>query len=429
MEILQKVPEQVYFYKLRVEDPSWDYRGESTKSYTQGFHSYPAMMIPQVAGRLIEKYSKEGDFILDPFCGSGSVLVEARIAWRYSWGIDLNPLAVLIARVKTTPINPSILYKEYCSLVERILEMDDHEAHTPQFFNIDFWFKDSVIKSLARIKTAIDSIEQNEAREFFQVTFSEVVRLSSNSRTGEFKLYRYPASKLKNHNPDPLQLFAEKVKANIQAMERFYEVCPVDIWSKVIQADATKPIEAIVPGSVNLIATSPPYGDSRTTVAYGQFSRLSSQWLGLVPEKALDLDRELLGGKVNAKDSTRLSSPTLDIAIGYVSRKDAARARQVQAFYVDLYRCLRNMAHYLKVGGYACIVIGNRRVKGMQLPTDIIICEIAQDFALVPQQIIIRNIPNKTMPLRNSPTNVRGVIEETMHKEYIVIFKKVSLSG
>ena len=94
MEILQKASEQVYFYKLRVEDSSWDYRGESTKSLTHGFHSYPAMMIPQVARRLIEKYSKEGDILLDPFCGSGSVLVEARLARRYSWGIDLNPLAI-----------------------------------------------------------------------------------------------------------------------------------------------------------------------------------------------------------------------------------------------------------------------------------------------------------------------------------------------
>lgn len=52
MEISQKAPEQVYFYKLRVEDSTWDYRGESTKSYTQGFHSYPAMMIPQVFMRV-----------------------------------------------------------------------------------------------------------------------------------------------------------------------------------------------------------------------------------------------------------------------------------------------------------------------------------------------------------------------------------------
>jgi len=424
MEISQKVPEQVYFYKLRVEDSSWDYRGEPTKSYTQGFHSYPAMMIPQVAHRLIKEYSKEGDVLLDPFCGSGSVLVEAKITKRYSWGIDLNPLAALIARVKTTPIDPSILYKEYYSLIDRIREMHDDEAHSPQFFNLHFWFKESVIKSLARIKAAIDKIKATEVREFFQVTFSEVVRLSSNSRSGEFKLYRYPESKLKGHNPDPLRLFMEKVRMNIEGMETFYKACPVDVWSRVIEADSTKPVEAIAPGSVDMIATSPPYGDSRTTVAYGQFSRLSSQWLGLMPEKAIDLDSEMLGGRIHTKNEIGLTSPTLNIMIGYIFEKDVARAKQVQSFYVDLYQALKNMAYYLKVGGYACIVIGNRRVKGMQLSTDIITCELVQDCALVPQRIIIRNIPNKTMPLRNSPTNVRGVLEETMHKEYIIILKK-----
>jgi len=229
MEVSQKASEQVYFYKLRVEDSTWDYRGESTKSYTQGFHSYPAMMIPQVARRLIEEYSKGGDILLDPFCGSGSVLVEAKLTKRCSWGIDLNPLAVLIARVKTTAINPSILYKEYHSLIEQIRKMRNNEAHTPEFFNLHFWFKEHVIKGLARIKTAIDYIEKTEIREFFQVTFSEVVRLSSNSRIGEFKLYRYPESKLKDHNPDPLRLFMEKVETNIVGMENFYKACSVKL--------------------------------------------------------------------------------------------------------------------------------------------------------------------------------------------------------
>ncbi len=227
MEILQKASEQVDFYKLRIEDSSWDYRGESTKSYTQGFHSYPAMMIPQVARRLIEKYSKASDLLLDPFCGSGSVMVEARLARRYSWGIDLNPLAILIARVKTTPINPSVLYQHYYTLIEQIRGISEDEVPLPNFFNLHFWFKEPVISSLARIKAAIDRIEITEVREFFQVTFSEVVRLSSNSRIGEFKLYRYPEGKLKSHNPDPLRLFMEKAKMNIEGMENFYKACRV----------------------------------------------------------------------------------------------------------------------------------------------------------------------------------------------------------
>ena len=80
---------------------------------THGLHPYPAGMIPQIARRLIEKYSNRDDVVLDPFCGSGGVLVEATLLDRKSFGIDINPLACLLARVKTTPIDPKRLIEEW----------------------------------------------------------------------------------------------------------------------------------------------------------------------------------------------------------------------------------------------------------------------------------------------------------------------------
>jgi len=87
-------------------DYSWDFDGAKTKPYTHGFHTYPAMFIPQVARRLLLTYSKKKDTVCDIFCGSGTALVESRLLSRNSYGIDLNPLATFLARVKTTPINP-----------------------------------------------------------------------------------------------------------------------------------------------------------------------------------------------------------------------------------------------------------------------------------------------------------------------------------
>jgi DNA modification methylase len=423
--VLEVITKQTDFYNLRVEDRSWDYQGEATKRYTHGFHSYPAMMIPQIAPRLITQYSKEGDVLLDPFCGSGSVLIEAEITKRYSIGIDLNPLAILIARAKTTPINPSILCKEYYGLVERIHEVSDNKIALPHFFNINFWFKEDVIKYLAKIKTGIDEISDVKVKGFFQVAFSEAVRLSSNSRAHEFKLFRYPQEKLENYYPNALRIFKERAEMNIRLMEEFYKACPANVWCKIIHGDSTESLGIIEPGTVDIIVTSPPYGDSRTTVAYGQFSRLSSQWLGLLPQKAPDIDKEMLGGNLVKDKDTKLSSPTLNKTVNFVAERHEKRAKQILAFYADLSKCLKNMASYLRTGGHACIVIGNRRVTGIQLPTDIVICELGQSFSLHPQQIVIRNIPSKTMPLRNSPSNIRGAVEDTMRKEYIVILKKL----
>ncbi|MFC1512617.1 transcriptional repressor LexA, partial [bacterium] len=95
-------------FKRRI-DFSWDYKGEKTKSYTHGLHMYPAMFIPQVAKRLLQTYSKEGDTICDIFCGSGTTLIESLLLGRNSYGIDLNPFAIFLAKAKTTKLSPSIL--------------------------------------------------------------------------------------------------------------------------------------------------------------------------------------------------------------------------------------------------------------------------------------------------------------------------------
>ena len=91
---------------IPISKEDWTFRDISTRKYTHGFHQYPARMHPEIAKRLIEKYTKKSsDIIFDPFMGSGGVLVEAMLHGNNSIGIDLNPFAVLLSEVKTTPIN------------------------------------------------------------------------------------------------------------------------------------------------------------------------------------------------------------------------------------------------------------------------------------------------------------------------------------
>ena len=85
---------------------------------------------------------------------------------------------------------------------------------------------------------------------------------------------------------------------------------------------------------------------------------------------------------------------------------------------------LDHLAPLVRRGRHACLVVGNRRVKGVQLATDQIIAEMAVPLGFVPEPIVVRSIPNKTMPLRNSPSNVAGALEDTMHREYIVVLRR-----
>ena len=411
--------------KRRV-DYTWDYKNEKTKTATHGLHTYPAMFIPQVAKRLIETYSKKGDTICDIFCGSGTTLVESRLLGRNSYGIDLNPFASFLATVKTTPINPAKLNKEYFNLLSRIDTIKNKEVKKPDFFNIDFWFKNDAITCLAKIKKAIKEIKSSPVKNFFLTSFSETVRLVSNTRNGEFKLFRIAKDKLDIYNPDVIGTFKKKTETNILNMENFFKSIDNKTKTTVIYGNSATD-NKIPKESIDSIITSPPYGDSRTTVAYGQFSRLSTQWIDILedPNTASKIDKELLGGRPSADLKNNLHSEHLAEVLKKISSQSQKRAKDVLSFYLGLEQCLRQAHYMLKPNKYFCIVIGNRLVKQVRIPTDFIIAELCINIGFVCEDIFVRNIPGKRMPLKNSPTNVTGQLEETMNKESIVILKKI----
>jgi len=409
-------------------EEDWDYATADTKTLTHGFHTYPAMMIPQVARRLIHMYGQRGDTLLDPFCGSGTSLVEARLAGLNAYGIDLNPLAVLLARVKSTPLpveclqeGLSCIYNQYRHL-QRLPELE-RQRYKPHFFNIDYWFSPQVQEELALLREAIFSLKDAPVRDFFLVAFSHTVRECSYTRKGEFKLYRIPSEQQKDYQPDTLAIFLAKAEANIASMAQFTAQVRGNSWVQVIQGDMRER-QPIPNEAIDLVVTSPPYGDSHTTVAYGQFSRLSLQWLGFPDEEAKSVDARALGGKRAEVSTPPYRSQTLEETHEQVAQRDKRRANQVRAFYDDFARCLAEITRVCRPKAKACFVVGNRTVKGIKIPTDTILVEMAEGFGWRFVDAFERRIPNKRMPLQNSPSNVPGERGETMTREHILVLEK-----
>lgn len=418
--------------EIKYKDESWDFKDSFTKYSNHGLHTYPAMMIPQVAKRLIQTYGKNAKVLLDPFMGSGTALLEATLHKNFeeAYGIDINPLALLISKVKTTPIEPQVLLNEYNKLMKNIIEnkkdvnFKQKEIEKPSFFNIKFWFKQQVITDLAIIKDNINQIKNNDIRDFFLIAFSETVRDVSNTRNREYKLYKMSESMLKKHKPDTIKEFKEKLKQNIESMEEYFKkhnaTCKVNILT-----EDTRNKTSIPNNSVDLIVTSPPYGDSRTTVAYGQFSRLALQWLGYDKKTVINIDKVSLGGIPTKDLSNGLGSPTLKKILNQIAEIDPRRAKDVLSFYVDFDKCVKELHRVAKKGAFLCFVVGNRTVKGVQIPTDEIILELFQaKNHYKHHNTFIRNIPHKRMPTKNSPTNISGNHAVTMNEEWIVVMEK-----
>jgi len=412
-------------------DEIWDFRKANTKKYTHCFHQYPAMMIPQVAGKILDEFGKNAKLLFDPYCGTGTSLVEANIREVDAIGTDINPLARLIAKAKTTIISLETLdlyLKNFNDFTSNInLGVIKVNPVIPDFKNIDYWFKKETQSTLALIKKYIEGIDNLNIQNFFKVAFSETIREASLTRNSEFKLYRVSKEKIEKFNPDVFSIMISRLFRNRNGMEEYILLKNKDNIKSLIYDFNTVfeiPEKILSPESVDIIMTSPPYGDSRTTVAYGQFSRLSNQWLDI--ENANEIDKKLMGGK-RSKDYIDFGFEPLDKALKEISKKDEKRVYDVISFYIDYRQSIQNISKVVRKNGIAAFVIGNRRVKGIEIPNDEITKAFFEENGFKHIKTIIRKIPNKRMPKRNSPSNVAGITETTMNYEYILILKKENL--
>lgn len=454
----------------------WDFKSDDVHEYTHGIHNYPAMMVCPISRNIIKIVNEISDtrVLFDPFMGSGTVLVEGMLAGINTiYGTDINPLAIFLSKVKTTPLDITELQNESHSLFEGIyqkynticdiieasdktmidkygldltskngwgsdapqylqsyIEDNNINVSIPDFKNIGYWFKPRVILILALIKAEINSVYSSNIKEFFYIAFSETIRLVSNRRNGEFKMFRMPVKKVDDFKPDVIKEFHTILDRNVEKMNNFIEAySEINNISKVniFKNNATN-LEDVPDNSVDLVITSPPYGDSRTTVAYGEYSRLSLQWIDLFElsdKEIMGIDKSLMGGnKYRNGFEYNIPSQTLRNSLNIIKDIDLERAGDVYSFYLDLCKSIASIAKKTKAGGYHFWVVGNRTVKGELLLTDKIISEIAESFNMIHIYTIDRNIINKVMPSLNSPTNETGVKSSTMTNEHIVVLRK-----
>jgi len=285
-----------------------------------------------------------------------------------------------------------------------------------EFHNIHYWFEDKVIEDLSKLRQTLNELEDIHLRNFFNVVFSETVRRVSRTDFNEFKLLR---KKSGNNNSDVLKVFQEVSIKNIGLLTSFYTKFPPKKVTLTLQEKNIINDISLEDNSIDLVITSPPYEDSKTTVAYGQFSRLSLRWLGF--EEYVDRTSLVAKPKEITND---LPSELLYKILEKIKDKDEKRAKEVFSFYNDLHNSIQIISKKVKSNGNVCFVVGNRKVKGLQLPTDKISADFFENQGFEHIETIVREISSKRMPLENAPTNIKGEKDFTMRYEYIVILKK-----
>lgn len=419
----------LYFKPASLEEweNTWDFGEFDANIYNHGLHQYPARFIPQLVRKIIRTFASQDSSVLDIFSGSGTTLLECKyMGIKNAYGIELNPFAVFMTKTKLQDLDENDVIEELKNIEKKYAD-SSYTYPLVAFKNIEFWYSQKAISALSKLIDIISKIADEKVKNFYLLVFCEISRKTSFLDHGGFKMYR-SRTKIKTHfEPDVWNEFYKTAQRNGDLLKENNKLTKNNETKQTLILGDSRIIHPEIPKhSIDLILTSPPYGDSKTTVAYGQYSRLPWQWLSQ-KDDIIQLDSSLLGGSTKNLDTSilQLSKKLREQAEAIQKADDSKRVNDVIAFYNDLYATLTSATQYLKKDGYFILVTGNRTVKKVYLRTDIIITEFAETLGYSTEKIYSRNIINKRMASKNSPTNEKGKTVNTMMTENIIVLKKL----
>ena len=400
----------------------------STTYLTHGIHAYTAKLIPHIPRHFIPKYTGKADLILDPFCGSGTTLLEAKLMGRNAVGIDINPLAILISEVKTPPLKIDDV-SDAIETVKNDLKKSN-KMTSVRFPNIDYWFCKKAQNELSRIKHCIENSNgENDAYtyKFLLLCFSSIIRKSSYADPRMAKTYKSKrvVEKIKNRwVPTPIQYFEEALNKNLKKIKAMSE----KMWSsnnyvKVFHGDARE-TEIVLKKNgiekVDFVITSPPYINAQD---YFRSYKLEIWWLGLAtPEEVKYLNKCAVGTEIVSRKSCAQKPSSdfqrLNSILDEIWKTNKKKSYVVYNYFENMARVFLQCCRVLKKEGYFCLIIGDNTICNVPIPTHKILIDIAHQAGFQPVEKVRNEIKNRALPPKRN--HHKGIIKE----EWITVFRK-----
>ncbi len=373
------------------------------------FHRYFGKLVPAIPRMSIREFTHPGDKVLDPFCGSGTTVVEAALAGRAGYGVDLNPLAVLITRAKTAQKEIGCLLMALDRLTAEVAAgqpAKDALLDLPYCVNMSHWFRPDVIRDLMRLKEAIGGLPDLEEQHFFMACFAAVLRDVSNADPRHvFPGYSKRMRALDEAGKRRLDVWGAFVKGarrRIRNLGQFQSGCQGGFPTQAFEGTAVC-LPPEVP-TVDLVVTNPPYISS---IRYLETLKLELHWLGMAPsrEAYLNMDRRTLGTERFYRKDYAAWAPTDIVEVDRLTMDLFANDHRKMSCVVGRYFSgmrdfFREMARVLHPSGHLVMKISDSFVREFTIPTHEILPILAKrsGFDLLeafPDQILSRSLLTK----------------------------------
>jgi 16S rRNA G966 N2-methylase RsmD len=400
-------------------------------------YRYPAVMLPEFQRAVLDAVAPTGVAplrTLDQFVGSGTTMCEATLRGFPFVGVDVNPLAILISRVKAGPFH----LEAFASAAERVARTarKSRSQVAVDFPSRDKWYRPEVQVDLSRLRRAIEAEGHAPTRRFLWVVLAETARLCSNSRLTTFKLHIRPTDQL-DRGLDPVGIFERVARANLAGFEQWRDDLAAKGmlrrggWLKaeveLLHGDIRQPEVLGTDGRrrFDLVLTSPPYGDNRSTIPYGEASYLSTQWVHSDDlaideplENAFAIDANSLGGswrgvKECIAPLSERSATFRRVASG-LSRQPSDRLKRVASFVRDLDQAVERVNPHLSSGAWQIWTVGSRTVGGALVPLGAMLIELQAAHDVEHVATLTRRLPTRRRAAARNDRAPRMADEEVL---------------
>lgn len=296
---------------------------------THGIFRYFGKFPPPIATYMISQYTKEKDLVIDPMCGSGTTALEAGILKRRCAVNDVNPLSVLISKVKTTKIDKSLLEEklEYLKANYRPMSLEEYAFVPVALKDPDHWFLKETSDSLRGIKCLIEQETNTNLKNFLKVIFAATIRRVSRATTQQGRLFLDVATALE----DAFSTFEKRYEIGMKGLAELPEISDIEYYNVDL-----KDLSAIdYEGKAKLVILHPPYFNS---YKYSSVNSLEMGWLGY--------DRNQCNKK-EVKEFFKVGKP-----------------ENYERYVKDMSLALNNALNMLVPGGVLGLMIGDTIMKG-----------------------------------------------------------------
>ena len=386
--------------------------------FTHGMFKYPCKFIPEIPKWAINKYASKDDIILDCFAGSGTTLLEANINGYNAIGLEIDFIAKLLIKVKTTKLSKKNLrtIKKIFNECMETLDSRKINPYIPKINNLYHWFKEDVVRDLGIIKTFIDSIEDEDIKDFFYICFVSIIKRVSNADNTSPK--PYVSGRIEKKILPVREEFISSFDKNYSRMEKLSNVKKLG-KTEILNGDA---LDFELNSKVNLVIASPPYINA---FDYGRIMRLENLWLDYVTEEELRERKSRYVGtekiKVDIEESNKEileKSILLKIYFNSISKVDNKRALIVKKFFEDMYINLSKVYQNLYKNGHYIIVIGNSNIRKVNIESWKVLKELALDIGYTAEMDFNYVIQN---PYLRIPRKGKG---GKINNDYILVLSK-----